>query len=138
MKPYLGFFLLMMLIVIQGCAVYPKVNKSVDYKRCNLLSRSYTLNVTDKPVLNPQSNNGGIVGELVVAGVFLGATAVVSGSLVIVGNTVHFLEKQGRCEDSYLNRKIAEHVEPLFDKGGESIILSDKSEGLERKASFEL
>jgi hypothetical protein len=138
MKPHLGVFLLIVVMAIQGCAAYPKVNKSVDYKRCDLLSRSYTLTVTDKPVMNPQSNNGGIIGELVVAGVFLGATVVVSGSLVVVGNTVHFLEKQGRCEDSYLNRKIAEHVEPLFEKGGEPIILPDKNDVFERKASFEL
>ena len=33
-----------------------------------------------------------------------GATTsyIVSGSIAVVGNTVHWIEKKGRCEDSYI------------------------------------
>ena len=27
---------------------------------------------------------------------------IVSGSIVVVGNTVHWIEKQGRCEDRFM------------------------------------
>jgi len=36
------------------------------------------------------------------------SSIVVSSSIVLVGNTVHWLERQGRCEDGYLKRKVDE------------------------------
>lgn len=35
-------------------------------------------------------------------------TIVLSGSIVVVGNTVHWLERQGKCEDGYLKQKTDE------------------------------
>jgi len=36
------------------------------------------------------------------------SSIVVSGSIVLVGNTVHWLERQGTCEDGYLKQKVGE------------------------------
>lgn len=36
--------------------------------------------------------------------VVTGGSAVVSGSIVLVGNTAHWLEYQGTCSDGYLAR----------------------------------
>ncbi|WP_283788151.1 hypothetical protein QNI23_002830 [Bermanella sp. WJH001] len=58
---------------------------------------------------------------LVLAGLSASVTIVVSGSVVIVGNTVHFLEKQGSCDDSFLNQQVLSYITPLLSEGGEQI-----------------
>ncbi len=42
-------------------------------------------------------NQGDCAAQLVVVGAVAAASAVVSGSIVVVGNVVHWIEKQGRC-----------------------------------------
>ena len=36
---------------------------------------------------------------------------IVSGSIVVVGNTIHWIEKQGRCKDSAILRAVNDLVE---------------------------
>lgn len=45
------------------------------------------------------------IGLLVVMGAVSAATAVVSGSVVVAGNIVYWLEKQGRCVGPTKNRE---------------------------------
>ncbi len=41
----------------------------------------------------------------VIAAVPIG-TALVSGTIVLVGNTVHWIEKQSRCEESFIQQRL--------------------------------
>ncbi len=45
------------------------------------------------------------VAVLAAAIVVSGGSAIISGSIVLTNNTVHWLEYQGVCSDSYLNTK---------------------------------
>ena len=118
------YFLVLLLLGLQGCVAYPKeVWNRADYKRCDLVSREYELKISDKPlkVAGRVTKTNEAIGLLVMSGVVFSASAVVSGSLVLVGNTIHFLEKQGRCDDSMLNQTIDAFTKPFIDEGGELI-----------------
>ena len=112
---------LLILSLLQGCVAYPKAIKGNDYKRCGLISREYSLEVGDLGFKASSIQPKDILGVLVISGVVLSATAVVSGSFVLLGNTVHFLEKQGSCDDSFLNEQILSYITPLLSDGGELV-----------------
>ena len=110
-------FLVILVIISQigACAVYPSLDTEAE-TTCDVFTRQLTLDMTDVDisVCGNVNNGSGILICLGVSGAFFVTSAVVSGSVVVVGNTVNFLEQQGRCEDSYLRRKLDEHAE-LFN-----------------------
>ena len=63
---------------------------------------------------------GAAVVCLTAAGIFA-ITGIISSSIVIAGNTVHWIEKQGKCDDSLLNTYIIKHNKPLLDNNGEQV-----------------
>ena len=108
------YFVILLVLGLQGCVAYPEVAwNRADYQRCNLFTRELELEVKSF------SHNGKVsfrtadelISFLVVSGFVFTTTAVISGSIVIVGNTVHFLEKQGRCDDSMLNETVMRAIE---------------------------
>ena len=46
------------------------------------------------------------------------STLIVSGSVVVVGNTVHWLEQQGSCDDSITQKTVNGFVSGLKGAGG--------------------
>lgn len=120
------FILLLFIITVQSCAVYPKSKYDVDDQRCELRSNKLTLGVMKSKSTCKGSGTAGSALCLIAASTIGVVTAVVSGSIVLVGNTVHWLEKQGKCEDGFLNRKTKNHNEPLLEKEG--VLIGDSSE----------
>ena len=115
-------------LIIGGCLVIPKTENSI-VNNCELVTNKWTLEI-----YNIGSNNecygcddfvrgvlecGGEVEECVafVATVSLGWT-VIAGSVVVVGNTVHWLEKQGSCEDSLVRSSINKLYSSTLELGG--------------------
>jgi len=43
---------------------------------------------------------------------------IISESIVVVGNTVHWLEEQGSCDDSFTRKTAALFVDSLVATGG--------------------
>lgn len=93
------FLLLSLALALSACVVVPKVDPDeANSSGCKTYTRSMKLDVV---VTNP----GGCGDEYCLAAylaVFAGS-AIISGSIVLTGNTVHWLEYQGTCSDSYLN-----------------------------------
>lgn len=56
-----------------------------------------------------------------VAAAATGITAIVSGSIVVVGNVVHWVETKVACDDEQLNKVIDEINTPLIQQGGKLI-----------------
>jgi hypothetical protein len=123
-------FLLFTLIsfAIGSCLVLPKT-ENVSDEKCKLVTKSWTLEVHE---LGKQSkcdaNCGDIIKGVVecskgedcikmIAVVSVGWT-VVAASVVGVGNTVHWIEKQGRCEESTVRSSINRLYEKTVDVGG--------------------
>ena len=128
MKTPIFILIFFLSIIIGGCLVIPKTENSI-VNNCELVTNKWTLEI-----YNIGSNNecygcdefvrgilecGGEVEECVaiVATVSLGWT-VIAGSVVVVGNTVHWLEKQGSCEDSLVKSSINKLCSSTIDLGG--------------------
>ena len=92
-------------LLVQGCVFYPKAQRPVE-ETCKPISKQWALDyVTIKGF------NGGCGGKdcaylLVAIGAVAAASAVVSGSVVVVGNTVYWLETQGNCPFTRENRAL--------------------------------
>lgn len=72
-------------------------NTTITYdERCQIYQRHMNLEVQQVgTVMGCRGEE--CVGLLLVMGAVSAATAVVSGSVVVVGNIVYWLERQGRC-----------------------------------------
>ena len=113
---------------ILSCLIIPKTENSSD-KSCNLVTKSWTFEVRE---FGKQSNCSTDCSEFVrnlvdcgksedcvhmIAVVTVGWT-VVAASVVGVGNTVHWIEKQGRCEQSTVRNSINQLYAKSVDIGG--------------------
>ncbi len=87
---------LLLLALQAGCVFAPRTIHVYD-PDCQITSRQMILQAEQMPVI------GHCRGEecgamLVVFGAVSAATAVVSGSIVVVGNVVYWFEKQNNCK----------------------------------------
>ena len=124
-----NFFLFTLIsFAIGSCLVLPKT-ENVSDEKCKLVTKSWTLEVHE---LGKQSkcdaNCGDIIKGVVecskgedcikmIAVVSVGWT-VVAASVVGVGKTVHWIEKQGRCEESTVRNSKNLLYSKTVDVGG--------------------
>lgn len=85
---------LLFLALLNGaCAYYPRQVEVYD-PDCQIVSRKMVLQEADVGYyVGISCQNEGCLIPLIPAA----ASAIVSGSIVVVGNVVYWLEKQGRC-----------------------------------------
>ena len=53
-----------------------------------------------------------------MAAMVSGGWTVIAGSVVVVGNTIHWLEKQGSCDESIVKRSINKLYSSTVELGG--------------------
>jgi hypothetical protein len=80
---------------LTGCVYLPRTTEVYD-PDCRIMSRHLDLQPVQVAAIGGCRNNECAV-LLVAAGATAAASAVVSGSIVIVGNVAYWFEKQGRC-----------------------------------------
>lgn len=85
-------------LLLGSCVYLPKTTTLYDEK-CKIMKHHMTLEVHQAATIAGCANEA-CVAALVVFGAVSAATAVVSGSVVVVGNVVYWLEKQGQCRNS--------------------------------------
>jgi hypothetical protein len=62
---------------------------------------------------------------------------IVSGSIVVIGNTIHWIEEQGRCDDSVTRQALTEVINSAKKLGGTVITTcSELIEWFKRQASY--
>jgi len=88
--------------MLSACIVVPTIDKNVAQESsCQTFTKRMTLKTVDI-IAHPSC--GGAAGECLAAYLAVGAgSALVSGSIVLTDNTIHWLEYQGRCSDGYLH-----------------------------------
>jgi hypothetical protein len=91
-KPLIAVVLIALL---QACVVVPRTDSVFD-DDCKVMRRTMVLEVQQVGRFGACSNDG-CVALLVATGVVAAASAVVSGSIAVVGNVVYWLERQGTC-----------------------------------------
>ncbi len=87
--------LMLIYVATGGCVYLPKTTTTYDDK-CQSMKRQMSLEVHQVGVIAGCSNET-CAAALVVFGAITAASVVVSGSVMVVGNVVYWLEKQGHC-----------------------------------------
>ena len=85
----------LVLLFVSGCFYVPKIEENKN-ENCELITKKMTIENRGE---FPQGCNDECL--LIALGVAT-TSYIVSGSIAVVGNTVHLIEKKGRCEDSYI------------------------------------
>lgn len=85
----------MLAALLSACVVVPRTDSVFD-PDCQMQRRQMTLEVHQIGAFGGCANDG-CVALLVGAGVVVAASAVVSGSIAVVGNVVYWIERQGQC-----------------------------------------
>lgn len=104
------FISILAISVCSGCAFAPKTAHQQPYANdCEMSTKMMTLDQprTTKAVGCQRSGNGAeFLSCLFVSGVLVPAGSfVISGSIVLINNTVHWLEYQGTCDKKQLQEK---------------------------------
>lgn len=95
---------------LSACVYVPVVDEHQSDASCKTLTQSLSL---DKIEMQSNVSYGCREGEclaamLAGAAVVTTGSAIISGSIVLTGNTIHWLEYQGTCSDGYLSK--AKHL----------------------------
>ena len=97
----------LMVLNLVACAFVPKVEHSQTYaKNCEMYTKEFTLDAISLGGLDC----GGNTSCVAVAGLIPITTFLVSGSIVLVGNTVHWLEYQGSCDEGLVQSGINKFI----------------------------
>lgn len=113
-----------------SCAVVPvqKAHSPRDII-CGVSTHEYDLKMVEMGSINASCNSPECVVSIgVFAAAWTGVTAVVSGSIVLIGNTVHWLEQQGPCDKDELNRQVVDVNTPLIKQGGKKVLIKEEIE----------
>jgi hypothetical protein len=83
-------------VLVSGCVFYPK--KIEYYTECDIKAKKLVLE-TEAMKGACSANSGDSDGKACLGGLIAmgAASAIISGSIVVVGNTVYWLEKEGKC-----------------------------------------
>jgi hypothetical protein len=85
-------------LALQACVVVPQTREVYDAE-CRMMKKEVRLETA--VVGRFQACQGdGCVALLVATGAVTAATAVVSGSIALIGNVAYWFERQGRCSRS--------------------------------------
>jgi hypothetical protein len=82
-------------LALQACVFLPRTAEVYDAD-CQIAARHMVLQPVQIASISGCNNQGCAV-LLAASGVTAAASAIISGSIVVAGNAVYWLEKQGRC-----------------------------------------
>ena len=142
--------IIILFFMTSSCVYVPKTVPDVADQKCQLTTRSLTLDVYNlAPEYTATANDmnqlfqEGLTEAESLLIVLLAPIAVtttsliVSGSIIVAGNTVHWIEKQGKCDDSATNKAISSLVDATKIYGGQVIETgSQLIEWLEEQLSY--
>ncbi len=110
--------------ILSGCFTVKAVNQPED-ESCHLVTKALAMNFSgdlsssylqSSADVNQNSDSSKAVLVLLVA---IPVTSfIVSGSISVLGNAVHWVEKQGRCEDSEIRTFTSAVNDSIVSAGG--------------------
>lgn len=101
-----------------GCVYYPTVDDN--YKNCALITNKLELDHANLNAVPSSCKDEECVAQLVVYAAVPATTFVISGSIVVVGNVIHWMEKEGTCEDGFVRSTLSGFLEMLEEKSKSS------------------
>jgi hypothetical protein len=94
-------------LILSACVYVPVVDEPDASASCKTYTKTMSLNTIEMQgnIVQPGCNTGDCAATLLAAVVVVSAgSAIISGSIVVTGNTLHWLEYQGTCSDGYLGK----------------------------------
>jgi hypothetical protein len=85
----------LLILALQACVVVPQTREVYD-PECRMMKKEVRLE-TEVVGQMKSCQGDGCVAILVATGAVTAATAVVSGSLALMGNVAYWFERQGKC-----------------------------------------
>jgi hypothetical protein len=93
---------------LSACVYVPVVKQNeATPDTCKTFTQSMSLDAVELQVnvnMSHGCRNDECAALLASAAVVTAGSAIISGSIVLVGNSLHWLEYQGTCSDGYLNK----------------------------------
>jgi hypothetical protein len=96
MRSRSAFGLLALVPLLASCVVLPRTVQVFD-RDCQTMAKHMVLDQVQVAAIGGCANQG-CVALIVAASVVTAATAVVSGTIYVVGNVAYWVERQSRCE----------------------------------------
>ncbi|MGB0835016.1 MAG: hypothetical protein ACPGR2_10895 [Psychrobium sp.] len=99
MNPMRLFIIIFCAIGLMGCIVKPNFESSYN-RDCNITQKRVTLSVEQVAEFGARDCEGehackaAIVTQVVTAGIALPVSAIISGSIALVGNTLYWLQEE--------------------------------------------
>jgi hypothetical protein len=121
--------LLLFPLFLAGCVFIPKVAPE-NNQGCQLVTKGLTLDVYTSPetiessieemshVIQSGCNKPECLIILMPTVALSVGSFIVSGSIVVVGNTIHWIEKQGACDDSVTQQTVSKLINSTKELGG--------------------
>ena len=99
----------MLLLLLSACVYVPVVQQNANTaESCKTFTKDLSLETVelDGGNFNQGCNRNAecLNALLATATVVTAGSAIISGSIVLTGKTIHWLEYQGTCSDGYLNK----------------------------------
>lgn len=95
LRGFVRVFVLVALLGLQACVVVPQTREVYD-PECKVMRRQMTLQTAALGSFQSCADDA-CKAMLVAMGAVTAATAVVSGSVALVGNMLYWFERQGQC-----------------------------------------
>jgi hypothetical protein len=119
------FFRVLLLLsfttLLTSCFTVHAVNKPED-NQCDLLTKELEIHYSKDLSSFYLDGVGGNINSseemLIVLAAIPATTFVVSGSISVLGNMVHWVEKQGRCDDSFVRTFTSSINDSIISAGG--------------------
>ena len=92
--------LLAFVLCLSACVYVPVVDENTSSSTCQTYTKTLTINPIEMQENFPMGCNDESCLAVVVA--VTAGSAIISSSIVLTGNTLHWLEYQGTCSDGYL------------------------------------
>ena len=120
---------LLILFLVQNCIVIPKTVSEED-QDCLLVTKSMTIDYYTSPelideavdeMINAISSDCNEPECLLLFAPLIAISVgsfILSGSIVVVGNTIHWIEEQGRCDDSITRQTLGGLINSAKGLGG--------------------
>ena len=97
-------------VALAGCMVVPKADYDDASLSCNTYTHSMTLQTVEMRGGNMYCNDEACLALILAVSA---GSVVVSGSIVLTNNTIHWLEYQGTCNDGYLKTATRKFLDTL-------------------------
>lgn len=101
-------------MILPACIYVPVSNNDAESATCKTFTHSMSLDKIDigsppSPIFASGSCSGSpcaafVAGQLAVVAAVSAGSVIISGSIAVTDNTIHWLEYQGTCSDGYLSR----------------------------------